>query len=110
MFDDLERHQVGALRDMVHRWAQERVRPMAAAVDGSNAFPDELWREMGELGLLGITVSEDHGGAGMGYLAHVVAVEEVARASASVSGPKLSPTPSATISSMIAGSSHESRS
>ncbi|MFN4158554.1 MAG: acyl-CoA dehydrogenase family protein [Gemmobacter sp.] len=75
---------VGALRDMVHAWAQARVKPLAAAIDRDNAFPAGLWREMGELGLLGITVPEEHGGAGMGYLAHVVAVEEIARASASV--------------------------
>ena len=76
---------VHSLREMVHRWAQERVKPMAARIDRDNAFPPELWREMGELGLLGITVDEAHGGAGMGYLAHTVAVEEIARASASVS-------------------------
>jgi len=76
---------IEALRDMVHRWAQERVAPMAAEIDKSNTFPPELWREMGELGLLGITVPEEYGGAGMGYLAHTVAVEEIARASASVS-------------------------
>lgn len=76
---------VNALRDMVHRWAQERVKPMAAEIDSSNNFPPELWPEMGELGLLGITVPEEYGGAGMSYLAHTVAVEEVARASASVS-------------------------
>jgi len=76
---------VNALREMVHRWAQERVKPIAAEVDRSNAFPNELWREMGELGLLGITVPEEWGGAGMGYLAHVIATEEIARASASVS-------------------------
>ncbi len=76
---------VEALREMVHRWAQDRVRPMAAEIDRRNAFPAELWPEMGELGLLGITVPEAHGGAGLGYLAHVVAVEEIARASASVS-------------------------
>lgn len=76
---------VNALRDMVHRWAQERVKPMAAEIDKSNSFPPELWREMGELGLLGITVPEEYGGAGMGYLAHVIATEEIARASASVS-------------------------
>ncbi|MXQ07790.1 isovaleryl-CoA dehydrogenase [Alphaproteobacteria bacterium GH1-50] len=73
-----------ALRDMVHRWAQERVRPMASEIDRSNDFPRPLWREMGDLGLLGVTVSEEYGGAGMGYLAHTVAVEEIARASASV--------------------------
>lgn len=76
---------VNALRDTVHRWAQERVKPMAAEIDRSNAFPPELWREMGDLGLLGITVPEEFGGAGMSYLAHTVAVEEIARASASVS-------------------------
>ena len=76
---------VNALRDMVHRWAQERVKPMAVEIDRSNAFPNELWTEMGELGLLGVTVSEEYGGAGMSYLAHVIAVEEIARASASVS-------------------------
>ncbi len=75
---------VEALREMVHRWAQERVKPRAAEIDRDNVFPAALWAEMGELGLLGITVPEDEGGAGLGYLAHVVAVEEIARASASV--------------------------
>ncbi len=76
---------VNALRDMVHRWAQDRVAPMAAEIDKKNDFPSELWTEMGDLGLLGITVEEDFGGAGMSYLAHTVAIEEIARASASVS-------------------------
>jgi isovaleryl-CoA dehydrogenase len=76
---------VNALRDMVHRWAQDRIKPMAQEIDQKNEFPAELWREMGELGLLGITVPEEFGGAGMSYLAHTVAVEEIARASASVS-------------------------
>ncbi len=76
---------VNALRDMVHAWAQERVKPMAAEIDRSNTFPPELWPEMGELGLLGVTVDEEYGGAGMSYLAHTVAIEEIARASASVS-------------------------
>ena len=76
---------VSALREMVHAWAQERVKPLAAEVDRTNAFPNELWTEMGSLGLLGITVAEEYGGAGMGYLAHTVATEEIARASASVS-------------------------
>ena len=76
---------VNALREMVHRWAQERVKPMAAQIDRDNVFPAELWREMGELGLLGLTVDEEFGGTGMSYLAHVIAVEEIARASASVS-------------------------
>ena len=77
--------EIESLRDIVHRWAQERVAPMAAEIDSSNCFPPELWLEMGELGLLGATVSEEYGGADMGYLAHTVAVEEIARASASVS-------------------------
>ncbi|MEI4470779.1 acyl-CoA dehydrogenase family protein [Frigidibacter sp. MR17.24] len=77
--------EIDALRDTVHAWAQARVKPQAAAIDRDNVFPAALWREMGELGLLGITVPEEYGGAGMGYLAHVVAVEEIARASASVS-------------------------
>ena len=76
---------VNALRDMVHRWAQERVKPLAAQTDRENAFPNELWPEMGEMGLLGITVAEEFGGTGMGYLAHTIAVEEIARASASIS-------------------------
>jgi isovaleryl-CoA dehydrogenase len=76
--------EIDALRDTVQAWAQDRVAPMAAAIDAQNTFPAGLWREMGELGLLGITVPEAYGGAAMGYLAHVVAVEEIARASASV--------------------------
>jgi isovaleryl-CoA dehydrogenase len=76
---------IEALRDMVHRWAQDRITPIAGEIDKSNEFPMELWREMGELGLLGITVDEEYGGVNMGYLAHTIAVEEIARASASVS-------------------------
>ena len=76
---------VNALREMVHRWAQERVKPMAADIDLKNEFPPALWEEMGSLGLLGMTVEEEFGGSAMGYLAHTVAVEEIARASASVS-------------------------
>ena len=77
--------EIDALRDMVHRWAQDRVKPQAAAIDRTNAFPPGLWPEMGNLGLLGITVPEEYGGASLGYLAHTIAVEEIARASASVS-------------------------
>ena len=76
---------VTALREQVHRWAQERIAPLAAEIDQGNQFPVHLWREMGDLGLLGLTVDEEFGGAGMSYLAHTVAVEEIARASASVS-------------------------
>lgn len=75
---------IEALRDMVHRWAQARIAPMAAEIDKSNCFPSELWKEMGDLGLLGVTVPEEFGGADMGYLAHTIVVEEISRASASV--------------------------
>ena len=77
--------ELDALRDTVQAWAQDRVAPLAAEIDRTNVFPAHLWQEMGALGLLGITVPEEYGGAGMGYLAHVIAVEEIARASASVS-------------------------
>ena len=77
--------EIDELRDLVHRWAQEKLKPTAARIDSENAFPRKLWRELGDLGLLGITADPDYGGADMGYLAHTVAVEEIARASASVS-------------------------
>jgi len=75
---------IDALRDMVRRFAQERIAPLAAEIDRSNQFPAHLWKEFGSLGLLGITADPDHGGSGMGYLAQVVAIEEISRASASV--------------------------
>ena len=73
-----------AIRDTTARYAADRIAPMAAAIDESNSFPRELWPEMGELGLHGITVDEADGGLGLGYLEHVVAMEEVSRASASI--------------------------
>ncbi|MCA1441466.1 isovaleryl-CoA dehydrogenase [Ensifer sp. IC4062] len=75
---------IDALRDSVRRFASERIAPLAEETDRNNAFPAPLWREMGELGVLGITADEAYGGAGMGYLAHCVAMEEISRASASV--------------------------
>ena len=75
---------IDALRETVHRFAQDRIAPRAAEIDASNEFPNELWREMGDLGLLGITVEEEYGGSAMGYVAHCVAIEEISRASASV--------------------------
>ncbi len=75
---------IEALRDLVRRFAQDRIAPLAAEIDRSNQFPSHLWAEMGALGLLGITASADFGGSGMGYLAHVVAMEEISRVSASV--------------------------
>ncbi|WOC16587.1 isovaleryl-CoA dehydrogenase [Pseudochrobactrum sp. MP213Fo] len=76
--------EIEALRDMTRRFATERIAPIAAEIDQTNTFPQHLWREMGALGLLGITASETYGGANMGYLAHCVAVEELSRASAAV--------------------------
>ncbi|APH71561.1 isovaleryl-CoA dehydrogenase [Aquibium oceanicum] len=76
--------EIDALRDMARRFAQEKIAPAAAAIDASNEFPAWLWAELGALGLLGVTADPDHGGSGMGYLAHVVAMEEISRASASV--------------------------
>jgi isovaleryl-CoA dehydrogenase len=75
---------VDAVRDQVRRFAGERIAPRANEIDRSNVFPRDLWTELGELGLLGLTVPESHGGAGMGYLAHIVAMEEISRASAAV--------------------------
>ncbi|WP_293852186.1 isovaleryl-CoA dehydrogenase [Steroidobacter sp.] len=73
-----------ALRTTVAKFASERIAPLAQSIDRDNKFPRELWPELGELGLLGITVEEEYGGSGLGYLAHVVAMEEISRASASV--------------------------
>lgn len=75
---------IEALRDLVRRFAQDRIAPIAGDIDRQNEFPAHLWRELGALGLLGITADPDFGGSGMGYLAHVIAVEEISRASASV--------------------------
>lgn len=72
------------LRATVAKFAAERIAPLAADIDRNNLFPRELWPQLGDLGLLGITVEEEHGGTGLGYLAHVVAMEEISRASASV--------------------------
>ena len=73
-----------AIRDTVHAFAQEKIAPRAEEIDKSNQFPRDLWPEMGALGLHGMTVEEEYGGTGLGYLEHCIAVEEVSRASASV--------------------------
>ena len=75
---------INELRDAVHKFAQEQVKPKAKKIDKDNEFPNELWSKMGDLGLHGITVAEEFGGSNMGYLAHTIAVEEISRASASV--------------------------
>ncbi len=75
---------VDMLRDTVHGFAQAEIAPIAAEIDSNNEFPNQLWPKLGEIGLLGVTVPETYGGADMGYLAHIVAMEEISRASASV--------------------------
>ncbi len=76
--------EIMSLRDMVQRWAAEKLAPRAAEIDATNSFAADLWPELGELGLLGITADPEHGGVGMSYLAHVVAMEEISRASAAI--------------------------
>src|SRR5438034_10100548 len=75
---------IAMLRRSVQDFAAEEIAPRAAEIDRSNQFPMDLWCKMGDLGLLGMTVEEDYGGTGMGYLAHLVAVEEISRASEAV--------------------------
>ena len=72
------------IRDTCERYARDKIAPRAAEIDESNNFPKELWPEMGALGLHGITVEEEYGGLGLGYLEHVIAMEEISRASASI--------------------------
>ena len=84
LFDADLGDEIGALRQSVRKFATDRIDPLAMEIDREDRFPRSLWPEMGALGLHGITVSEDYGGANMGYLAHCVAMEEVSRASASV--------------------------
>ena len=76
--------EIGLLRETVHQFASTEIAPRAAHIDCDNDFPRDLWTKMGDLGLLGITIPEQYGGSGMGYLAHAIAMEEISRASASV--------------------------
>jgi isovaleryl-CoA dehydrogenase len=76
--------EIDALRDAVREFAQAEIAPRAAEIDASDRFPMDLWRKMGAVGVLGITVPQEYGGADMGYLAHMVAMEEISRASASI--------------------------
>ena len=83
-FNFAQGETIEAVREQVRRFAQERIAPRAAEIDRSNTFPRDLWPELGALGLMGMTVAEADGGTGLGYLAHLVAMEEISRASASV--------------------------
>jgi isovaleryl-CoA dehydrogenase len=84
LFDTHLTEEFDALRDTVKRMCDAELAPRAAGIDAKNEFPQDMWKKLGELGLLGMTVPEEYGGTGLGYLAHVVAMEEVSRASASV--------------------------
>ncbi|HWX72484.1 MAG TPA: acyl-CoA dehydrogenase family protein, partial [Xanthobacteraceae bacterium] len=77
-------NDIDMLRDTVSAFSREKIAPCAAEIDRSNKFPRELWPQLGALGLLGVTVEEEWGGAGMGYLAHCVAMEEISRGSAAI--------------------------
>ena len=81
------------MRETDARFAAEQIAPLAAEIDATNKFPRQLWPEMGALGLHGITVEEEFGGLGLGYLEHVVAMEEISRASASIGLSAMAPIP-----------------
>ena len=76
--------ELDSLRDSIRRFCDAEISPRAAQIDQDNLFPSDLWQKMGELGLLGITVSSQYGGSELGYLAHLIAMEEISRASGSI--------------------------
>ena len=76
--------ETDALQESIRVFCEKEIAPLAAEIDKSNDFPSELWKKLGSMGLLGITVEEDYGGSGLGYLEHVIAMQEISRASASV--------------------------
>jgi len=75
---------IAMMRDAVEQFAQTELAPRAQQIDSDNEFPMDMWRQLGDMGLLGVTVPEQYGGTDMGYLAHTIAMEEISRASASV--------------------------
>ncbi|PJF37526.1 MAG: acyl-CoA dehydrogenase, partial [Phototrophicales bacterium] len=75
---------IDILRQQVRNFVENEIMPIADQVDRDNAFPNDLWPKFGDMGLLGLTVSEEYGGSGLGYLAHAVVMEEISRASASI--------------------------
>ena len=83
-FDFGHGEDLDLLRGTVRSFATDRIAPRAAEIDAQNEFPRDLWPEFGELGLLGITVESEYGGSELGYLAHVITMEEISRASASI--------------------------
>ena len=86
--------EIDMLRDAVYQMCAVELAPRATQIDKDNEFPMDMWRKFGDMGLLGITVEEEYGGSGMGYVAHSVAMEEISRASASVVSPPAGlPTP-----------------
>ncbi|GAK82781.1 isovaleryl-CoA dehydrogenase [Vibrio ponticus] len=76
--------EINMLREQINSFAACEIAPLAQSIDQANQFPNHLWEKLGQMGLLGVTISEEYGGANMGYLAHVIAMEEISRASASV--------------------------
>ena len=76
--------EIDMLRDHVYNFAQSEIAPLAQKADEDNMFPNQLWTKFGDMGLLGVTVTEEFGGSDMGYLAHTVAMEEISRASAGI--------------------------